>query len=99
MTSSLLICAALLTLAWLFAAQRRLVAHLARRFLALPRLHQVALVLAVGVMTVCAQKSGTNENAVIELSNNRIGGSFGIWFCYLTRRHGDTEWGNNRMVE
>ena len=72
LTSILLICAALLTLAWLLAAQRRLVADAARRFLALPRLQQVVLVLAVGVMTVCAQKSGTNENAIIELSNNRI---------------------------
>ena len=61
MTGVLLVCAAGLTLAWLVAAQRRRVARAARRFVALPRLQQVALVLAVGVMTVCAQKSGTNE--------------------------------------
>ena len=69
LTSILLICAAGMTLAWLVAAQRRLAARLARRFLALPRLQQVALVLAVGVMTVCAQKQ---DREIIELSNNRI---------------------------
>ena len=65
LTGVLLFCAVLLTLAWL-------VAHFARRFLALPRLQQVVLVLAVCISTVCAQKTVTNENAVIESSNNRI---------------------------
>ena len=65
MTGIFLICAAGLTLAWLIAAQRRLVVHAARRFLALPRLQQVVLVLAIGVMTVCAQKSGTNEEVKV----------------------------------
>ena len=75
LTSILLICAAGMTLAWLVAAQRRLAARLARRFLALPRLQQVALVLAVGVMTVCAQKQGTSNreqgtSAVAEASGS-----------------------------
>ena len=59
-TDILLACAAGLTLAWLVAAQRQLVVHLTRRFVSLPRVEQALLVLAVGVMTVCAQKSGTN---------------------------------------
>ncbi len=62
LTSILLICAAGMTLAWLVAAQRRLAERLARRFLALPSLQQVALVLAVGVMTASAQKQGTSNN-------------------------------------
>ena len=62
LTSILLICAALLTLAWLVAAQRRLVARAARRFVALPRLQQVVLVLAICVMTVCAQKQRTENS-------------------------------------
>jgi hypothetical protein len=61
MTSLLLVCATMTFAAWLVAAHRRLVTHLARRFVALPRVEQVLLVLALGVMTVCAQKSGTNE--------------------------------------
>ena len=69
LTSILLICAAGLSLAWLVAAQRWLVVRAARRFVALPRLQQVALVLAVGVMTVCAQKQ---DREIIESSNNRI---------------------------
>ncbi len=72
LTNVLLAGAAVLTLAWLVAAQRRLVVRLARRFLALPRLQQVVLVLAVCISTVCAQKTVTNENAIIELSDNRI---------------------------
>ena len=73
LTNVLLAGAAGTTLAWLVAAQRRLVAHFARRFLALPRLQQVALLLAVGVMTVCAQKSGSNVvfNAEIEETQSR----------------------------
>ena len=59
-TSLLLICAATTFAAGLVVAQRRLVANIARRFLALPRVEQAPLVVAVGVMTVCAQKSGTN---------------------------------------
>ena len=75
LTSILLICAAGLSLAWPVAAQRRLVADAARRFVALPRLRQVALVLAVGVMTVCAQKQGTSNreqgtSAVAEASGS-----------------------------
>ena len=62
MTDILLVCAAGLTLAWLVAAQRRLVARVARRFVALPRVEQVALLLAVGVMTVCAQKQRTENS-------------------------------------
>ena len=60
LTSILLICAALLTLAWPVAAQRRLVAKAARRFLALPRLEQVLVAFAICILTVCAQKSGSN---------------------------------------
>jgi hypothetical protein len=89
-----MLCAAGLTLAWLVAAQRRLVAHAARRFAALSRPRQMLAVFAICVLTVCAQKRGTNgvSNAeileegrrgekIIELANNRIGGSFGVWFC------------------
>ena len=61
MTDILLACAAGLTLAWLVAAQRRLVARAARRFVALPRVEQALLVVAVGVMTVCAQKQRTEN--------------------------------------
>jgi RHS repeat-associated protein len=72
LTNVLLAGAAGMTLAWFVAAQRRLVVCAARRFLSLPRLQQVVLVLAVCISTVCAQKTVTNENAIIELSNNRI---------------------------
>ena len=85
LTSVLLICAAGLTLAWLGAAQGRLVANAARRFAALPRLQQVLAIFAICILTVCAQKSESNAvfNAeisesgrrgekIIELSNNRI---------------------------
>jgi hypothetical protein len=51
-TGSLLACTAWLTLTWRVAAQRRLVARAARRFVSLPRVEQTLLVLAVGVMTV-----------------------------------------------
>ena len=81
----LLIGAAGLTLAWLVAAQGRLVVSIARRFLALPRLQQMLAVFAICILTVCAQKSESNVvfNAevlekgrrgekIIELSNNRI---------------------------
>jgi hypothetical protein len=61
LTSILAICAAVLTLVWLVAAQRRLVACAARRFAALPRVEQALLVVAVGVMTVCAQKQRTEN--------------------------------------
>ena len=73
MTDILLACAAGLTLAWLVAAQRRLVARATRRFVALPRVEQALLVVAVGVMTVCAQKSGSNVvfNAEIEETQRR----------------------------
>ena len=57
----LLVCAAGMTLAWIVAAQRRLVARAARRFVALPRVEQALLVVAVGVMTVCAQKQRTEN--------------------------------------
>ena len=62
MTGVLLFCAMTLTLAWLFAAQRRRVARTARRFVALPRVEQALLVVAVGVMTVCAQKQRTENS-------------------------------------
>ena len=60
MTSLVLICAATTFAAALVVAQRRVVANVARRFVKLPRVEQALLVVAVGVMTVCAQKSGTN---------------------------------------
>ena len=66
MTSLVLICAAMTFAAALVVAQRRLVASLARRFAVLPRVEQTLLVVAVCVMTVCAQKSGTNEVANAE---------------------------------
>jgi cellobiose-specific phosphotransferase system component IIB len=62
MADILLVCAAGLTLAWLVAAQRRLVARAVRRFVSLPRVEQTLLVLAVGVMTVCAQKQRTENS-------------------------------------
>jgi hypothetical protein len=83
LTSILLICAAGLTLAWLVAAERRLVAHAARRFAALPRLQQVAHVLAVGVMTVCAQKQRTVNS---EQLTDAVAEAFGS-----DASHGDTE--------
>ena len=70
MTSLLLICAATTFAAALVVAQRRVVERIARRFVRLPRVEQALLVVAVGVMTVCAQKSGTNE-----VSNAEIGAS------------------------
>ena len=78
-TDILLACAAGMTLAWIVAAQRRLIAHAARRFVSLPRMEQALLVLAIGVMTVCAQKSGSNVvfNAEIKESQRR-GGCFSI---------------------
>jgi ABC-type Fe3+ transport system permease subunit len=79
-TDILLACAAGLTLAWLVAAQRRRVARAARRFVSLPRVEQALLVLAVGVMTVCAQKSGTNEVV------NAEGGVFNAEITELGRR-------------
>ena len=60
-TSFLLICAATTFAAALVVAQRRFVANVSRRFVKLPRFEQTLLVVAVCVMTVCAQKSGTNE--------------------------------------
>ena len=60
MTSLLLICAVMTFAAALVVAQRRLVANVLRRFVKLPRVEQALLVVAVCVMTVCAQKSGTN---------------------------------------
>ena len=75
LTSILLICAAGMTLAWLVAAQRRFAAHVARRFVRLPRFEQALLVVAVCVMTVCAQKSGTNEVSGVsgDIFNAEIG--------------------------
>jgi pimeloyl-ACP methyl ester carboxylesterase len=64
----LLICAAGLTLAWLVAAQRRRPAYAARRFVALPRLQQVLVVFAVCILTVCAQKSGSNVVSNAEIT-------------------------------
>ena len=69
-THVLLVLAAGLTTAWLFAAQRRLVARAARRFAVLPRVEQVLLVVAVGVMTVCAQKSGSKVVFNAEIAEN-----------------------------
>ena len=69
-TDILLACAAGLTLAWLVAAQRQFVARAARRFVSLPRVEQALLVLAVGVMTVCAQKSGSNVVFNAEIAEN-----------------------------
>ena len=60
LTSLLTICAAATSAAALVVAHRRLVAGIARRFVRLPRVEQALLVVAVCVMTVCAQKSGTN---------------------------------------
>ena len=73
MTSLLLICAATTFAAALVVAQRRAVEKIVRRFVRLPRVEQALLVVAVGVMTVCAQKSGTNEvsNAENEESQRR----------------------------
>jgi hypothetical protein len=76
--------AAGLTLAWLVSAQRRRVVCAMRRFLALPRLQQTLVIFAICILTVCAQKSGSNvvfnaevleegrRGEIIELSNNRI---------------------------
>ena len=74
MTGVLLICAAGLTLAWLVAAQRCLVACAARRFVALPRLEQALVALAVGVMTVCAQKQVTGNK---EQGTSAVAEAFG----------------------
>ena len=60
-TSFLLICAATTFAAAFAVAQGRTVERIARRFVNLSRVEQVLLVVAVCVMTVCAQKSGTNE--------------------------------------
>ena len=83
-TSLLLICAATTFAAALVVAQRRLVAGVARRFLRLPRFEQALLVVAVCVMTVCAQKSGTNEvsGAAGDIFNAEVG---------ETQRLGDAE--------
>ena len=70
-TYVLLVLAAGLTTAWLFAAQRRLVVCATRRFVALPRVEQALLVVAVGVMTVCAQKSGSNVVARSDFQRNK----------------------------
>ena len=59
-------CAATTFAAGIVVAQRKLVANVARRFVRLPRVEQVLLALALGVMTVCAQKIGTNEVANAE---------------------------------
>ena len=69
-TDILLACAAGMTLAWLMAAQRRRIARAARRFVALPRVEQALLVLSVGVMTVCAQKSGSNVVSNAEIAED-----------------------------
>ena len=60
MMSLVLICAATTFAAALVVTQRRLVANVARRFVRLPRFEQTLLVVAFCVMTICAQKSGTN---------------------------------------
>ena len=74
LASLLLICAATTFAAGLVVAQRALVASIARRFVRLSRVEQTLLVVAVCVMTVCAQKSGTNEvaGAVGAISNAEI---------------------------
>ena len=96
LTSILLICAAGMTLAWLVAAQRRLVARTARRFVALPRLQQVAFVLAIGVMTVGAQKK---DREIIELSNNRIIESAEAEASGSVISHGGTETRSGEIIE
>ena len=99
LTNVLLAGAAGTTLAWLVAAQRRLVAHFARRFLSQPRLQQVVLVLAVCISTVCAQKTVTNENAIIESSNNRIIESAVAEASGSGVSHGGTEARSGEIIE
>jgi hypothetical protein len=112
LTSILLICAAGLTLAWLVAAQRRLVAYAARRFVRLPRLQQMLAVFAICILTVCAQKSGSNAvfNAevlekgrrgekIIELSNNRMIESEEASASGSVISHGGTETRSGEIIE
>ena len=75
-----MICAAATSAAALVVAQRKLVAGVARRFVRLPRFEQALLVVAVCVMTVCAQKSGVEKVEVEGGSDEvEVRGGGGEW--------------------